>query len=317
MTLTPERRREKMAEHFRIERDFARRILATAKDSPERAQLFAEGYNAVTRLMAEYQPGGGETGYTDVVAALIGQRIPPGGSVFDLGCATGNLLFALARRGYAVAGIDVSGDLIEAARRRLAPLGLAQRVCRAEVMSYVHPESVDGVVLDNAIEHFHPDAIPDVLRKCHAMLKPGGYLWVLTPHRFSGPHDVSRQFLPLGSRAEVFHLREFSFTELRQELQAAGFGEVLGFPFHPRLLRKIGWIPKASVRAARKAEACERWCLRSRAGMRLLTANATAGHLLVALLFPSICVARKPDGAGTLTPAAVGRGGCADPAAPG
>ena len=293
MTRIPDPRNEKMEEHYRVERDYARRIMATEKGSPERARLFGEGYDAVTRLMAEYQPGGGETHYTKVVAALAEQYVPRGGSVFDVGCATGNLLYEMACRGYEIGGLDVSGELVEAARRRLAPLGLSDRVSCGEITSYEPAAAVDGVVLDNVVEHFHPDSVGDVLKKCHAMLKAGGHLWVLTPHRFSGPHDVSRQFLPLGSRAEGFHLREFTFGELRQELAAAGFADVQGYPFHPRLLRKIGWIPRPSAWAGRKAEACERWVGENRLGRLLLESSGTIGHLMVALLFPSICVARK------------------------
>lgn len=291
-------RREKMAEHFRVERDYARRILASSKGSPERDRLFAEGYDAVSRLMAEYQPGGGETDYTAVVTTLVGQQVPAGGAILDIGCATGRLLHALACRGYAVTGLDVSGELIAAARQRLAPLGLAGRVRQTEVLNYVPAAPLDGIVLDNVIEHIHPDSVGEVLAKCHNMLKPGGHLWVLTPHRFSGPHDISRQFLPLGARAEGFHLREYSFTELRQELLAAGFAEVLGFPFHPRLMRKLGWIPRPSNWGGRKAQACERFLERTPWAMRLLTANATLGHMLVALLCPSICLARKATRAG-------------------
>ena len=64
-------------------------------------------------------------------------------------------------------------------------------------------------------------------------------------------------------------------------------------PKPPRLLRKIGWIPRPSAWAGRKAEACERWVGGNRLGRLLLESSGTIGHLMVALLFPSICVARK------------------------
>lgn len=279
--------------HFQAECAFAQRILASEKNSPERERLFREAYDEIARLIAVYAPGGGETRYTHVVADIVARRIPPGGEVFDLGCATGNLLFELARRGFRVSGIDVSGDLIQQAKEKLGEVALADQVSQADVMGYSPSALVDCVVMDNSIEHLHPDSVGDVLRKCRAMLKPGGYLLVLTPHRFSGPHDITRDFLPLGSKAQGLHLREYSFTELDDELRCAGFSAVMGFPFHPRLLRKLRWIPDCSNWAARKAMALERAFSRSRILFRLLTSSAVGGHLGVALLFPSICMARK------------------------
>lgn len=284
---------ERKERHFEVEVDYTRRILASPKNSPERARLFQEGYDAVTRLIADYNPGGGETHYTDVVAAIVERRVPKGAEVFDLGCASGNLLVELARRGFRISGIDVSGELVRQARTKLQDCGFADRVSRSDVMEYAHSAPVDCIVMDNVIEHFHPDSVGDVLRKCHAMLKPGGQVVVLTPHRLSGPHDITREFRPLGTPAQGLHLKEFTFTDLDDELRLAGFRSVMGFPFHPRLLRKIRFVPDCSEWAAKKSIALEKLFTRHRSLSSLMTRSATAGHLCVALLFPSICVAQK------------------------
>lgn len=285
--------RQLKEKHYRLEAEYARQIMVSPKNSPERTRLYQEGYNLITQLIAEYQPGGGETNYTDVVAALVAKRVSKGGAVFDLGCASGNLLCALALRGFRVAGMDVSDELVRQAREKLSALSLSGQVVCADVMSYAHPAPVDCVVMDNVIEHFHPDSIDDILKKCHVMLKPGGYLLVLTPHRLSGPHDVSGEFLPLGSVAQGFHLKEFSFTDLNDAMGRAGFGTVMGFPFHPRLLRKIGWIPDCSAWAGRKALILEKFVASSQILAGLFRLNKTASHLGVALCFPSICMAQK------------------------
>jgi SAM-dependent methyltransferase len=51
--------------------------------------------------------------------ALI-EAFPPPGRVVDLGCGTGDLVIALAERGYPVVGVDFAESAVEEARRRLA-----------------------------------------------------------------------------------------------------------------------------------------------------------------------------------------------------
>src|SRR4051794_20155002 len=45
-------------------------------------------------------------------------------SLLDLGCGSGGHLFPLARRGYQMAGVDVSPDMLDVARRKVAEAGL-------------------------------------------------------------------------------------------------------------------------------------------------------------------------------------------------
>jgi SAM-dependent methyltransferase len=52
------------------------------------------------------------------------QPLGPGSRVLDVACGTGNLAMIAARRGCAVSGIDIAGNLIEQARARSADAGL-------------------------------------------------------------------------------------------------------------------------------------------------------------------------------------------------
>lgn len=292
MNVQPKTRDEWLKHHYLIECDYSQRILLSPKNSRERTQLFREGYNEITKITESYNPGGGETDYTDIVVSIIKKRLKKGSRVFDLGCATGNLLYKLALIGYEVEGIDVSDDLIEKANEKLHSISKWNSVKQADIMSYVVEKTFDCIVMDNAIEHFHPDTINDILRKCHGMLNENGYMIILTPHRFSGPHDISKYFLPLGSKSKGFHLKEFSFTDLYEHLKLAGFNEILGFPFHPRLFRNINLIPNCSIWAARKAIFLEKF-MKKGGVSKVLTINATLSRILVAILFPAVCVAKK------------------------
>ena len=48
---------------------------------------------------------------------LVARGVLPGADLLDAGCGTGRYAAELARRGYVVQGIDLSGELIEVARR--------------------------------------------------------------------------------------------------------------------------------------------------------------------------------------------------------
>src|SRR5690606_20747310 len=68
-------------------------------------------------------------------------------------------------------------------------------------------DSVDTAFSDQLIEHLHPDDAADHFRVVRQVLKPGGVYIFRTPHRLSGPHDVSRYFC---EHAEGFHLKEWT-----------------------------------------------------------------------------------------------------------
>lgn len=55
---------------------------------------------------------------------------------------------------------------------------------------------------------------------CCDVLKPGGSYVIRTPHPASGPWDVSRYFC---DHPEGFHLKEWTYRELREALRRAGF----------------------------------------------------------------------------------------------
>ena len=286
------KKKEWIEHHYRVESDYAQRILLSPKNSSDRERLFQGGYNEITKIFDIYDPGGGETDYTNLVVALIKKCVDKGSRIFDLGCASGNLLYELAVQGYEIEGIDVSTGLIQKARDKLSSLSKSSAVIQSDITSYSPHKTFDCVVMDNVIEHFHPDSIHDVLQKCHAMLNEGGYIIILTPHKFSGPHDISHYFLPLGSKPKGFHLKEFSFTDLYKHLKQTGFQSVLGFPFHPRLFHRINLVPEPSVWAGRKAIYLE-GLFENTVLHKMLTINATLSRMLVAVLFPAICVTQK------------------------
>jgi trans-aconitate 2-methyltransferase len=123
----------------------------------------------------------------DLVAAL------PEGPVrlaVDLGCGPGNSTEVLAARcpGARVLGIDNSGDMVEAARRRLP--GLQFEV--ADIGTWDPPDAFD-VILANASLQWLPDHATLYPRLVHK-LGPGGCLAVQTPDNLEEPaHRLMRE----------------------------------------------------------------------------------------------------------------------------
>jgi SAM-dependent methyltransferase len=80
--------------------------------------------------------------------------------------------------------------------------------------------SVDVVFSDQLIEHFHPEDTIHHFQTVKNILKPGGRYIFCTPHRLTGPHDISRYF---SETPEGFHLKEWTFKEIGELLNSLGY----------------------------------------------------------------------------------------------
>ena len=99
-------------------------------------------------------------------------HVAPEDHVLDVGCGTGTFLesLALASPQAQLTGVDLSGDMLEVARRKLgAAIDLKQ--ARAETLPF--GEAVFDVVVSTNVFHFirHPVA---ALREMFRVLKPSG-----------------------------------------------------------------------------------------------------------------------------------------------
>jgi len=140
-----------------------------------------------------------------------------GGKLFEVGCAYGFFLREAARA-FDVAGIDVTPEAIEHAHVKL---GLAAH--RGDFTQFQTEPSWDAVCLWDTIEHlFEPAAY---VQKAHAILRPGGTLFLTTG-------DIGSLLARLqGRRWRMIHppthLHYFTTGSMRRLLERSGF-EVLG-----------------------------------------------------------------------------------------
>ena len=99
---------------------------------------------------------------------------PPleGKAMLDLGCGYGwHCRFAAEQGAARVLGIDLSGRMLEEARKRGGGAPIAYRLCAIE--DYEYPENAWDMVLSNLALHYVED-LDAVFRKVRRTLKPGG-----------------------------------------------------------------------------------------------------------------------------------------------
>lgn len=89
-------------------------------------------------------------------------------------------------------------------------------------LQYIKEHSVDVVFSDQLIEHLHEEDVQCHLKLVHKILKPGGKYVFRTPHLLTGPHDVSQYF---SYDPEGFHLKEWTFTEMKMALRDHHFSK--------------------------------------------------------------------------------------------
>lgn len=89
-------------------------------------------------------------------------------------------------------------------------------------------QSIDGkfdvVFSDQFIEHLHPEDVGEHFALVHRALKHGGRYVFRAPHRFLGPHDVSKYF---SRTPEGFHLCEPTYSRCLRICRELGFGRVI------------------------------------------------------------------------------------------
>jgi SAM-dependent methyltransferase len=104
--------------------------------------------------------------------------IDPGAAVLDLGCGPGRHSLELARRGFAVTGVDRTAAYLNEARRRAAEQDLAVEFVQADMRQFSRPDAFAGAInLFTTFGYFEdPQENKQVLVNVHQSLQSGGVL---------------------------------------------------------------------------------------------------------------------------------------------
>jgi SAM-dependent methyltransferase len=135
--------------------------------------------------------------------------LPPGARILDIPCGYGRHAGELARRGFAVVGVDLSPAMIAEARRR-RPEGPRLRFIRRDMRRIAFRREFDAVInLYTSFGYFTPAQNRAVLRRMADALRPGGR--ILIDHR-DPAHDATlpqRLWYRAGPRRFILEDRRF------------------------------------------------------------------------------------------------------------
>ena len=139
-------------------------------------------------------------------------------SVVDLGCGTGSLLVELARRGYDMTGIDLSGEMLMVAMDKCAELERMPLLLQQDMSRLTLLQPVDAVVccLDSLNYVTRPQAVQRTFRRVWDNLNPGGlFLFDIRTPSFLRSMDGE---VCLDENEEVYCVWRGQFSEKRNIL---------------------------------------------------------------------------------------------------
>ncbi|MDI1310838.1 class I SAM-dependent methyltransferase [Prosthecobacter sp.] len=252
MSSEVQRTPERLRHHFEVERELAHQMRQSTQK--ERTELFKTLYTQLfervpdhPRLTRRETPESSRRKVESQMRLL--RPFLRKDSVF-LEFAPGDcrLAAAVAKEVHSVVGVDISDQRS----------GGEQFPDNLELIVYdgynlaVADASVDVVFSYQFLEHLHPEDVDAHFAMAHRLLKPGGVYVFDTPHRYSGPHDISRHF---GNELVCFHFQEWTSSDMRHLLKKHGFSHSsvyrFGKPVFSRFLNRVndlielavGWLP--------------------------------------------------------------------------
>ena len=208
------------------------------------ATLYAELGNFMKEKYLDYPFTHGTLQEVD----FLGDEIPKGARVLDVGCGVGRHSLELARRGYKTVGVDITPAFVEIANGAAKAEGLESEfyIQDARKLNFANEfdaaiclcEGAFGLVGD---EQGHRD----ILRGVYHALKPDGVFILTAISTLSGirnanpktydPYtltstDVGTVQSPNGERKEfTTYTTAFTYRELKWLLQDAGFTDIAAY----------------------------------------------------------------------------------------
>jgi len=158
-------------------------------------------------------------------AELVAKYLRGGDAVLNIGCGVGRVEKYLAPRVREMWSIDISGEMIRLAGKRLAGLPNVhlREVGNREFLSSFRTGTMDVVFSFLVLQHMEREDAFLYLRDAHRVLKPGGRLFTQFPNLLSPVY--TRAHL---ENVEAFprsdgRVRAYTEAEVRHVLALAGF----------------------------------------------------------------------------------------------
>lgn len=185
-----------------------------------------------------------------LVETIVRQRMKQqanGLVLYEAGVGSGAALSRLKEiHGIEIYGCDVyltpAVRAIQGAHIHIEQSGIVEH------LSAMRDNSIDVFYADQVFEHLLPDETDYIYQTLFQKLKPDGVAVLIIPCAAMGPNDISRHFLPIGSRAEGFHFNERSFREHVESFQKNGLEvrhliyKIPGKPYRVKSDPKQRWM---------------------------------------------------------------------------
>lgn len=156
------------------------------------------------------------TGKRQAEEMYLSQSRP--GKLLDIGCGDGEFLNKMKIKGWRVEGIDPDEKAVSTCKGKY---GINCRRGEMETTE-IENETYDAITAKHVLEHIYDPLM--ALKKCHAALKKGGVLTLLTPNLRSLGHRLYNK--DWRGLEPPRHLFLFSANALSRILRQAGFTKI-------------------------------------------------------------------------------------------
>ncbi len=220
----PGRTAESIERQFIVEKGLADRLRNSKPE--ERKNILSTMYDELfakvpehSRLTRRSDPEKTRQ-YNRSKAGLLRRFLNP--NIVFLEFGSGDCQFAeeIAKQAKEVIGVDISDQRDPA---KPSPPNFRLVTYDGTNLDSIASDSVDLAFSDQLLEHLHPEDAQNHIALIFRILRKGGNYVLRTPHAHSGPHDISKYFC---YEPQGFHLKEWTFTELRAAMLAARFSRV-------------------------------------------------------------------------------------------
>jgi 2-polyprenyl-3-methyl-5-hydroxy-6-metoxy-1,4-benzoquinol methylase len=151
-----------------------------------------------------------------LIDQLFLEKIGRGKSVLEIGPGDGHFLIACARKGNLASGIDISNVVIQRLIAMFEREAMNAQIELGEARSLAFPkETFDFVVSKDLIEHLPETNLQAHLRETWRVLTSDGCYLLWTPSRLLGHTSLGA------------HLKEYTLSEIIQELKKAKFRPII------------------------------------------------------------------------------------------
>ena len=237
--IPPEDRRSRgeIQAHYRIEKKLASKLRQASRDERKALypRLYAELFESVPYFSRQVSDTQARSRKVRKQLKFLNRFLSADQTFMDVGAGDCALAIELGRHVKKVYALDVAHQV---SRGRPVPKNVELVISDGTSVD-VPAQSVDIAFSNQLMEHLHPEDARDQLKNIHAAVAAGGLYILITPHRYSGPHDVSRYFDRI---ATGFHLKEYTVSELNQLLKQAGFSRVCFFAKFRGIYKRLNLI---------------------------------------------------------------------------